>query len=358
MTSKQAVYISQASNGELASFTLDTEQATLTPTGRISLGSKVSTQSFLEKNNTLFVARSDLPSYYIETFRVDRHDGSLHQRHTVRVNTGTAYLFAEPSGRYLLSASYGQNCLLVYRVEDLQYDEAEPVSVIQDIPRAHAIITSHDSMFAYATSLKSDKVLAYTLDTNGQLSPIETIDLEAGFGPRHLVLSKDEKTLYVLSELDGRITSFRRDTKTGELGALTLSSYPSPLTHLKAGLPRPDASDNEQLEQETVKDWIWAADLHLTENPLRVIASERTSSQLLTYEEKDNNLLECVSATACPRQPRGFGIDATGKYLVATGELSNTIALYKLEERGDMPLIQEVKTNAGGNWISIILMDN
>lgn len=122
MTSKQAVYISQASNGELASFTLDTEQATLTPTGRISLGSKVSTQSFLEKNNTLFVARSDLPSYYIETFRVDRHDGSLHQRHTVRVNTGTAYLFAEPSGRYLLSASYGQNCLLVYRIEDLQYD--------------------------------------------------------------------------------------------------------------------------------------------------------------------------------------------------------------------------------------------
>jgi len=358
MTSKQAVYISQASNGELATFVLDTEQATLTPTGSISMGSRVSTQSFLEKNNTLFLARSDLPSYYIETFRVDRQDGSLHQRHTVRVNEGTTYLFAEPSGHYLLSASYGQNCLVVYRVEDLQHDEAEPVSIVHDIPRAHAIITSQDSLFAYATSLKRDKVLVYTLGTNGQLSPIEVIDLEAGFGPRHLVLSKDEKTLYVLSELNGRIASFRRDTETGKLGAVAVSISPAPLAHLKAGFPRPDASDNKQLDPESVKNLIWAADLHITENPLRIIASERTSNQLLTYQENADHVLECVSATACPPQPWGFGIDVTEHFLIATGELSETISLYEIPEKGNMTLVQDIKTQAGGKWVSIILLDN
>lgn len=358
MTSKQAVYISQASNGELATFVLDTEQATLTPTGGISLGSKVSTQSFLEKSNTLFVARSELPSYYIETFRVDRQDGSLHHLHTAQVNEGTTYLFAEPSGRYLLSASYGQNCLLVYRIEDLQNDKAEPVSIIRDIPRAHAIITSRDSQFAYATSLKSDKVLAFKLEANGQLNLIETVSLEAGFGPRHLVLSSDEKTLHVLSELDARIASFHRDAETGKLGAVAVSAAPTQIAYLDAGFPRPDASDDKQLDPESVKNLIWAADLHLTENPRRIIASERTSSQLLTYEENTDHTLECVVATACPQQPRGFRIDATEQFLIATGERSDTISLYKLQQKREMTLVQEVKTQAGGNWISIIPLDN
>ncbi|HEX6691169.1 MAG TPA: beta-propeller fold lactonase family protein, partial [Burkholderiales bacterium] len=53
-------------------------------------------------------------------------------------------------------------------------------------------------------------------------------------------------------------------------------------------------------------------------------------------------------------QPRGFRIDPTGKYMVVTGEKSDTISLYSIGDDGALKLVQKYATGKGSNWVEIV----
>jgi 6-phosphogluconolactonase len=65
-----------------------------------------------------------------------------------------------------------------------------------------------------------------------------------------------------------------------------------------------------------------------------------------------------LSSTPTERQPRGFTIDPKGRFLVATGEKSETISVYSIDQgSGALKLLNKYPTGKGANWVEIVSFD-
>jgi 6-phosphogluconolactonase len=65
-----------------------------------------------------------------------------------------------------------------------------------------------------------------------------------------------------------------------------------------------------------------------------------------------------LSSTPTERQPRGFAIDPKGKFLVGTGEKSETISVYSIDQaNGALKLLNKYPTGKGANWVEIVSFD-
>ena len=276
------VYVANAADGDIASFRLDAATGQLHAETRYPVAPTVMPLALTADRSTLYAAtRGDAPS--IVRYALDAATGALTQRHTARIVSSHAYLSADPSGRYLLGAAYGEHLASVYRLDDDGNAIGEPVQVVPDIKHAHAAIVSPDGRFAYVSSLGSDTVRAFAVGEMPALSAIQESTLEAGFGPRHLRLSPDARQLYVLSEFRAIVAVFDRDAETGQLQPRCVSPRPALPSHLVDGHARPNLTDPVQPDPATLATWIWAADIHVTPDGAFVYVSERTSSRLICY---------------------------------------------------------------------------
>jgi 6-phosphogluconolactonase len=100
---------------------------------------------------------------------------------------------------------------------------------------------------------------------------------------------------------------------------------------------------------------VWASDLHLTPDGKFLYAAERTSSSLGAFSvDGATGKLTFLSSTPTEKQPRGFRIDPTGKFMVVTGEQSPTVSVYAIGGDGALKLLQQYPTGKGSNWVEIV----
>ena len=65
--------------------------------------------------------------------------------------------------------------------------------------------------------------------------------------------------------------------------------------------------------------------------------------------------LSFVGSTPTEKQPRGFAIDPSGKFIVVSGEKSDTISSYAIDaETGALKEIGKYPTGKGANWVEIV----
>jgi 6-phosphogluconolactonase len=169
--------------------------------------------------------------------------------------------------------------------------------------------------------------------------------MKAGTGPRHLAFSGDNRFLYVLSELQGSVTTFSLND-----GVLTEISTVPMVTSLRPGAPRgPDAPPRER-----DKD-VWAADIHLSPDGRFLYTSERTSHSLCAFKvDAASGKLAWMGTTPTEKQPRGFAIDPQGKFLVSTGEKSTTLSVHAIKDDGALGAAKQFPGGKGGNWVEIV----
>jgi 6-phosphogluconolactonase len=178
-------------------------------------------------------------------------------------------------------------------------------------------------------------------------------------GPRHFVTSGDNRYVYVLSELQGTVTSFALDGKTGLLTEVSTASGLPPDTKLAPGAPRGAIGAANAPPTRNTDNDIWAADIHLTPNGRFLYISERTSSTLGAFSvDGASGRLSYLSSTPTERQPRGFAIDPKGRFLVATGEKSETISVYAIDQAsGALRFLDKYPAGKGANWVEIVSFD-
>jgi 6-phosphogluconolactonase len=186
------------------------------------------------------------------------------------------------------------------------------------------------------------------------------LQLEQGTGPRHFVISNDNRFVYLLSEIAGSVTTLALDASTGLLKKVDVVSILPPDTKLVPGVPRgavgtPGAN---QAARDTAND-IWAADLHLTPDGRFLYASERTSSVISGLRvDPATGKLSYLGSTPTERQPRGFAIDPHGRFMVVSGELSDTISTYSIDAgSGALKLVGRYPAGKGANWVEIVEFD-
>jgi 6-phosphogluconolactonase len=263
------VLVSNALDAEIRSFNLDTATGRIDPSLTYAAADAVMPMALSADRKLLYVAtRGVAPS--IITYCVDSLTGQLSRLGTAaNIESSLAYLCAEPSGRYLLGASYGEHRLSIYSVDGIAQANGKPLQVIENIEHAHAVIVSPDARFAYVSSLGSNRVFCFSLDAGLTGEPaafVEHASLGEGFGPRHLRFSPDSTMLYVLSEFRATVALFQRDSVTGHIDPKGVSARPQAISELNDGRARPNLTAAVQLDPKTLQSLVWAADLQVTQS--------------------------------------------------------------------------------------------
>lgn len=333
------VLVANAADGSISSFRFADERLDhLTTTEGLTGCSTFAVDS---ARNLVYAGVKGEPAGIV-TLELDRRTGVLTPRSRRDLpGGGMNYLDLTRAGTGLLGAGYGGGYGISCTVDEGTV--SEPVSRI-DYPQLHSVRASADGRFAYFVSLGADLIAQYALDERMSLRSLDapTAAAPAGSGPRHLVIDDQHGAVYVMTEFSAEVLHYHRDLTGGLsfVGATAAFDPAAELGHSRLGA--------DPLEHHLR----WGADLHRAGDHLW--ASERTESTLGVLAIRDDGTLsQAKGFTVTEPQPRGFAIDAGGRYLVAAGEKSRTVSLYRIAgER--LHLLQQTQTGRGANWVRFV----
>jgi 6-phosphogluconolactonase len=346
------VYVSNAEDGDIGMYTLQPD-GSLSPGERFKAGNVVMPMS-VSPNKRFLVAGVRSKPFSAHTYGIDRRTGALKALGSGPLAESFPYVFFDRSGRYLLGASYGANLVSVNPVgKDGRV--GEPTQVIPTARNAHAIITDRTNNFVFVPHLGTDQVFQFRFDAKrGRLAANTPpmLQMKQGSGPRHIIVSSDNRFLYLLNELTATVSTLALDAKAGTLSEVASVSFLPPDSKLVPGAPRPAPGRD-------VGNDIWASDLHLTPDGKFLYAAERTSSTIGALQvDKASGKLTYAGSTPTEKQPRGFAIAPSGRFMVVSGEKSETVSSYSIDPAsGTLKPIGKYPTGKGSNWVEIVSFD-
>jgi 6-phosphogluconolactonase len=357
VTAAAFVYVSNAEDGDISVYRL-LDSGELQPGDRVKAADRVMPMAVSPDRRFLYAAIRSKP-FAVISYAIDPATGGLRQLSSSPLAESMPYLSLDRTGRFLLGASYGAHLISVNAVGADGRVAAEPLQVIPVGRNAHSIRIDRSNKFAFVPTLGSDQLFQLVFDERtGRLSsntPAVHL-MEAGTGPRHFIVSPDNKFVYVLSELLGSVTTFALDGGTGLLTERsTASGLPSD-TKLGPGAPRGAVGGPNAPAPRNTDNDVWAADIQMTPNGRFLYISERTGSTLAAFTvNAQTGTLAYAGSTPTEKQPRGFAIDPAGKFLVASGEKSATISVYAIDQAsGALKLLRQYPAGKGANWVEIV----
>src|SRR5258705_2491476 len=266
---KMFVYVSNAQDGNIDAYIMDTSTGALTPIGKADAGKSVMPMTVSPSKKYLYAVIRSQPTRVL-TYAIDPAIGALTQKASAPLPDSMPYVSTDHTGRYLFTASYGGDKLAVSPIGENGLVEAEAIQVIPTGRNAHSILPDRSNKFVYAATLGANQVLQFIFDSKtGKLTANEpaAISPEAGHGPRHMAFSPDNKNLYVLNELSGHVTQYAVDTGKGTLTLVeSISSVPAE-AGLVWGAPRGPVGPAPAPAAAAPKDDKpkgLAADIHIT----------------------------------------------------------------------------------------------
>ena len=236
---------------------------------------------------------------------------------------GTCHIITDPAGKNVLVANYGTGSVAVLPIaadgslaEASSFDQhtgssADPAR--QKEPHAHSIYVDPAGKFAYACDLGTDKIYGYQYDAaHGTLMPDETATgtVAPGSGPRHLALHPTQDTAYVINEMLSTITAFRRDPAAGALRVLqTVPTLPE------------DFTGNSS-----------TAEIFIHPSGKYLYGSNRGHDSIAAFAISSDGQLALIGHTPVGgKVPRNFALDPTGRWLLAAGQDSGDIRVFKID---------------------------
>ena len=330
------VYVANADSASISTFSLDESNGSLQPLKTVPVGGTVMPMALSPDHLRLYAGLRSKP-YRVVSFAVNPLNGDLIELGRAPLAESMAYLSTDATGRHLLSASYGGNLLAVNGI-GADGVASDVLQTVPTGPMAHAIRVSPDNHYAFASVLGSDAWLRLRFDaTSGHLTldPQPAYSLPKNSGPRHFVFSSDERHIYLIDELDGKLHMLNFDPQRDTVRPTqTVSILP------------PDFNGDKP----------WGADLHLSPDGHFLYISERTSSTLGVYRvNRTDGTLVRTGTYATEKQPRGFNIDPSGHYLLAVGQLSPTMSAYRINTKtGALERIGQYPVGQGANWVEIV----
>ncbi len=277
----------------------------------------------------------------VQTCALDE-GGRLSPVANLPTTSSLTYLTLTPDCSKLLGVSYGGGYGLVWSVGD--DGRLGEVTARIEYPNLHSVIVDSSGRFAYFVSLGADLVAGYALGQDGGLSPLPPAAAPEGSGPRHIVLNANEDVAYVITEFSGQVLAYRRELGTGELTLTGTTDAYDPSRGLQHSVFGADPREHH---------YIWGADLHLGADDRYLFCSERCESTLAALPvAPDGSLTPASTFVVTEEQPRGFGLTPDGAYLLATGERSTRVSLYRVgAQDGSLTLVDRVETGGGANWV-------
>ncbi len=234
------------------------------------------------------------------------------------------HLTIDSRGKWLFVANYLSGTIAVYPIlpdgrlamarQVIRQQGAGPFPDRQKSAHAHEVVLSPDERFLLSVDLGADRIFVYGFETGtGALTPAphSEVALPPGFGPRHVVFSKDSRNLYVITELTPAIVTYRWNVEHGSLTQLRVTST----------LPAADPDEHS------------GAEIVLHPDGKLLYASNRGHSNTIAIFRLDAQGLPVPAGhvSSSGQLPRFFGIDPSGKYLIAANQGSGNLLNFRID---------------------------
>ncbi len=246
---------------------------------------------------------------------------------------GPCHVSIHPTGKMAFLANYSGGSFAAYPLESNgslkeasyteQFTGSGPNTKRQEKAHAHYIESTPDGKYVFVVDLGTDKIMNYKIDlATGKLTPNPAQPFfqgKPGAGPRHFVIGRGGKSLFILNELDATITACKLD-KNGVITALkTYETVPAGLTGNTS------------------------AAIRLHPNGKFVYFSNRGHNSITAFKILANGELEKVDqATQSISVPRDFNIDPSGKYMIIGNQDKNSLSVYAVNsDTGKLTFLQE-----------------
>jgi 6-phosphogluconolactonase len=183
----------------------------------------------------------------------------------------------------------------------------------QKSAHVHMVKFTPDGKYVVCNDLGTDKVYLYKYNAgsaNNVLELADSIGVQAGSGPRHIVFSKDGKYAYLVQEMSGNLTVY---------------SYSN--GHLKA-------LQQTNIVPADFKGETGAADIHLTPDGKFLYATNRGTSNSITRFAVQSNgtLVKKSTIPTAGKGPRNFAIDPSGNYLLVGHQYTNNVVIFRINK--------------------------
>jgi 6-phosphogluconolactonase len=354
------VYVSNADDGDIGVYSMQAD-GSLAPGARAKAAAVVMPMAVSPDKRFLYAAARSKP-FSVHVYSIDAGSGALTPLAVSPLAESFPYISLDNSGRFLFGASYGANLVSVNAVGFDGRVAAEPLQVIPIGRNAHSIRVDASNSFVYVPSLGNDQIFQFTFDDRtGRLAsntPAVAL-MKPMTGPRHFAISRDNRFLYLLSELTATVTTLSIDARTGLLTEISSASGLPPGSKLVPGAPRGAVGGPNAPPPRNTDNDIWAADVHLTPVGRFLYMTERTSNSIGAFSvDAATGKLSFIGSTPTEKQPRGFAIDPSGRYIVASGEKSATLSVHAIDQAsGALRLVGKYPTGKGSNWVEIVQFD-
>jgi 6-phosphogluconolactonase len=234
------------------------------------------------------------------------------------------HLAVDSTGKWLFVANYGSGIIALFPIQSdgslgqakqtIQQQGSGPVVGRQEGPHAHEVVQSPDGRFLLAMDLGADRIFVYRFDAaSGTLTPNDpsSAAMPRGYGPRHMVFSKDARLVYALSELSPAVITLRWNAERGALTQLAVvSSLPADFKGQRS-----------------------AAELALHPSGKFLYASNRDDSNTIAAFQIGADGIPVLSGwtPSGGKTPRFIGIDPSGRYLVSANQNTGDMFIFRID---------------------------
>ncbi len=244
-----------------------------------------------------------------------------------RRQTGADPCFIMKYDDKILTADYSGGSVSVFPVMDgalgdciqrLEFEGCGPITNRQESSHIHQLKLIPQTDWILASDLGADKIRILRFE-NGTLVHKGDIDCPEGSGPRHMEFSKDNKTLYCISELSGNVLAYSIDMTA-----------------------TPDFTLIQEIQADEVNAG-GSADIHLHPSGRYLYTSHRLDNDGISiFRTKADGTLEKTGYARTGRHPRNFLITPDGKLLLVACMNDHLVQVFRIEDDGTLTLTPSV----------------
>lgn len=274
--------------------------------------------AFSKNKKFIYSVNEDAPQTGgVSAFSINTKTGALqliNQQNTANA-LAPCYISIDGSGKYAAVANYVSGNFHIYPLNAdgtvqpaIQAIQLEKET--QEKSHAHQTIFSADNRFLFVTDLGTNTLYQFTFDAASPepvLSNPKIYKVPAGYGPRHLVISPNNKHLYLLNEWEGNIFVYNIHND--------ILSFVQEIA--SATIVNPDNKNKGSAAIKISPDgkFLYASNRGITNN-------------IAIYKIEKDGTLNRVGEQKTDNHPRDFIITKSGKYLLVAARDSNSIKTY------------------------------
>jgi 6-phosphogluconolactonase len=267
------------------------------------------------------------PTGFLSSYAINPATGALLLLNKVPAHgTTTAHLAVDGTGHWLLVANYGSGSVAVFALgtdgrigamsDFKQHEGASIDPARQTGPHPHEVVLSPDNRFLFVPDLGLDRVFSYRLNsTSGKLTPGNPAftPTPPGFGPRHMIFGRGGKFAYVLGEMGSKVIAMAYDKARGTLTPVqTIATVPGDFK---------GENNSAELALDASGRFLYASNRGHDSVSLFEISPRTGGLSLLQVEPSRGET------------PRNIALDPGGAHLLAANQDSDRIVIFKRDAR-------------------------